>query len=81
MCEHVHTRYGGIPWGREICAQAVLAKTAFLGSRSKTKCKNAHFLTFLPLLPTPENVPGTLFIFEPPPPTGGLGGVANFKRG
>ena len=79
MCEHVHTRHGGTPWGREICAQAVLAKTAFLGSRSKNRPNFECFFTKTPLLPTPENVPGTLFIFEPPPPTGGLGGGRKFQ--
>ncbi len=81
MCEHVHTRYGGMPWGVKFVHRPVLAKTAFLGSRSKNRPNFECFFTKTPLLPTPENVPGTLFIFEPPPQRGVWGGVANFKRG
>ncbi len=42
-----------------------------------TPLKNPPFLPFLPGL---ENVPGPLFIFKPPPPTGFLG-VKNFAPG
>jgi hypothetical protein len=58
----------------KIRAQAVFGKRAILGSRSKSKCKFESFFQKTPLLPTPENVPGTLFFFEPPPQRGVWGG-------